>query len=82
MTDTITITLNGEARELAHPTTARQLVSGIVDKEIGTDGTPVDGTRLGLAVAVDGEVVRRGRWAEFALAQGHSVDVVTAVQGG
>ncbi|MDN5877666.1 MAG: sulfur carrier protein ThiS [Brevibacterium sp.] len=74
--------LNGERHELASPTTARGLVSGIVDKEIGTDGTPADGTRLGIAVAVDGEVIRRGQWSDFALAEGHSVDIVTAVQGG
>ncbi|SMX96040.1 MULTISPECIES: sulfur carrier protein ThiS [Brevibacterium] len=82
MTDTITITLNGEAHALAGPTTARDLVSGIVDKDIAADGTPVDGSRLGIAVAVDGEVIRRGQWSHFTLAQGHSVDIVTAVQGG
>lgn len=82
MTDTITITLNGERHALAGPTTARDLVSGIVDKEIAADGTAVDGSRLGIAVAVDGEVIRRGKWFDFALAEGHSVDIVTAVQGG
>lgn len=82
MTDTITIMVNGERRALAQPTTARDLVSGLVDKEIGADGTPVDGTRLGIAVAVDGEVIRRGKWSDFTLVDGHSVDIVTAVQGG
>ncbi|TSI18764.1 sulfur carrier protein ThiS [Brevibacterium aurantiacum] len=82
MTDTITITLNGERHALAGPTTATDLISGIVDKEIGPDGTPVDGSRLGIALAVDGEVIRRGQWSGVTLAQGHSVDIVTAVQGG
>ncbi|GAA1547090.1 sulfur carrier protein ThiS [Brevibacterium picturae] len=82
MTDTISITLNGERHELARPTTTRDLVAGIVDKDIGVDGTPVDGSRLGIAVAVDGEVIRRGQWSDFTLDEGHSVDIVTAVQGG
>ncbi|MDN5586300.1 MAG: sulfur carrier protein ThiS [Brevibacterium sp.] len=82
MTDTITIMLNGERHALAGPTTARDLVAGIVDKDIGADGIPVDGSRLGIAVAVDGEVIRRGQWSDFTLGEGHSVDVVTAVQGG
>lgn len=79
---TTTITLNGEDHELAGPTSALELVAGIVGKDLRPDGTPSDGTRLGIAVAVDGEVLRRGRWAEFALDDGHAVDVVTAVQGG
>ncbi|MCR4489888.1 sulfur carrier protein ThiS, partial [Micrococcus luteus] len=38
--------------------------------------------RLGVAVAVGGEVVPRSAWATRALAAGDEVDVVTAVQGG
>ncbi|WP_193070706.1 MULTISPECIES: sulfur carrier protein ThiS [unclassified Brevibacterium] len=82
MTDTITITLNGERHALAGPTTARDLVSSIVDKELTAEGIPVDGSRLGIAVAVDGEVIRRGQWSDFTLREGHGVDIVTAVQGG
>ncbi|RBP66221.1 sulfur carrier protein [Brevibacterium sanguinis] len=82
MTAPITITLNGEHRKLATATTALDLVSTLTDKELGRDGTPVDGSRLGIAVAIDGEVVRRGRWSESVLADGATVDVVTAVQGG
>ena len=42
------------------------------------------GTRepLGVAVAVDGEVVPRGQWSRRALHEGAVVEVVTAVQGG
>ncbi|MEO3974877.1 sulfur carrier protein ThiS [Streptomyces sp. CAU 1734] len=35
----------------------------------------------GVAVAVDGEVVPRGRW-DRALREGAAVEVLTAVQGG
>lgn len=79
---TTTITLNGERHELTRPTSALQLVSDHVEKNLGTDGTPVDGSRLGIAVAVDGEVIRRGKWSDFTLGEGQSVDIVTAVQGG
>lgn len=82
MTQPDAIIVNGERRELAHPTTVGSLVSDIVDKELLPDGTPSDGSRLGIAVAVDGEVIRRGRWSEFVLADGLTVDIVTAVQGG
>lgn len=36
----------------------------------------------GVAVAVGGEVVRRDEWSERVLADGESVEVVRAVQGG
>ncbi len=82
MTAPITITLNGERRDVAPATTALDLVTALTDKELGPDGSPVDGSRLGIALAIDGTVVRRGRWLESVLADGHTVDVVTAVQGG
>ena len=36
----------------------------------------------GVAVAVDAEVVPRGAWATFAVADGARVEVLIAVQGG
>lgn len=36
----------------------------------------------GVAVAVDGEVVRRSEWDSYALAEGAQVEVLTAMQGG
>jgi sulfur carrier protein len=40
------------------------------------------GQRPGIAVAVDGVVVRRGEWATTTVPKGAGVDVLTAVQGG
>jgi sulfur carrier protein len=40
------------------------------------------GQRPGIAVAVDGVVVRRADWAATAVPKGAGVDVLTAVQGG
>jgi sulfur carrier protein len=36
----------------------------------------------GVAVAVDGHVVPRGRWGEFVLGEDARVEVLTAMQGG
>lgn len=36
----------------------------------------------GIAVAVNGQVVRRSAWDSTALADGDQVEVLTAVQGG
>jgi sulfur carrier protein len=36
----------------------------------------------GIAVAVDGEVVPRGRWSTFAVPDDARVEVLTAMQGG
>lgn len=62
--------VNGEGREL--PAGA-----GVFDA-LDALGLP----RTGVAVAVDGEVVRRADWATAALAEGSRVEVLTAVQGG
>lgn len=36
----------------------------------------------GIAVAVDGKVVRRADWADLTLSQGMEITVITAVCGG
>ncbi len=36
----------------------------------------------GVAVALDGEVVTRGRWAQTEIADGAQIEVVAAIQGG
>lgn len=75
------IVLNGERRELT-TSSALDLVAEVTGRQLHSDGTPADGGRLGIAVAVDGEVIRRGMWSDFTLSDGHTVDIVTAVQGG
>jgi sulfur carrier protein len=66
------IVLNGEDRQLAERASVRDAVAAA--------GAP-DEAR-GVAVAIDGEVVPRGRWDHVALADGARVEVVRAVQGG
>ena len=41
---------------------------------------PSDGR--GIAVAVDGEVIPKGNWAQFVIRPGAKVELVRAVQGG
>jgi len=66
----VTVTINGERRELEPGTTVAGLVEGM--------GMP----RRGVAVALDGEVVRRGDWDDHQVHDGARVEVLTAMQGG
>jgi sulfur carrier protein len=64
------IIINGEPSDLAPGATLSELLAHL------------DAPDRGVAVAVDAEVVPRGAWATFALADGARVEVLTAVQGG
>jgi sulfur carrier protein len=66
------VVLNGEARELPQGAT--------VSDAVRESGAPPEGR--GVAVAVDREVVPRGRWHDTRLADGQHVEVLQAVQGG
>lgn len=66
------IELNGRSVELPAGATVAEAVT-----EAGAD----DNSR-GIAVAVDGEVVRRADWEQMELRPDQCVEVVRAVQGG
>jgi thiazole synthase len=68
----MTIELNGESRELPAGATLADAV-----RESGA----APGAR-GVAVALGGEVVPRSEWGTTPLAEGHSVEVLAAIQGG
>lgn len=68
----MSITHNGEPRELPTAATVADLLLLRFD----------DPRPHGIAVAVNGEVVPRGDWAGWRLADGDAVEVVTAVSGG
>lgn len=70
MNPSITVSVNGERRELP----AGQNLDALVAEHAPS--------RTGVAVAVDGEVVPRTAWAELVLADGAAVEILTAVQGG
>lgn len=62
--------VNGAPRALPARATLADLAA-----ELGLPGA-------GVAVAVDGDVVPRTRWAGHVLADGDRVEIVTAVPGG
>ncbi len=66
------ITLNGERSQLPAGESLADLLAGL----------GVEAGARGVAVAVDGEVVPRGRWDTFTLADDARVEVLSAMQGG
>jgi sulfur carrier protein len=68
----VIVIVNGERRELAAGATVASVVE-LLDVAPGARG---------VAVALDGEVVTRSRWAETELGDGALIEVVAAIQGG
>jgi sulfur carrier protein len=66
------VELNGRAEELPDGATVADAV-----RFVG-----IDGETRGIAVALDGEVVRRSDWDRTRLAERQAIEVVRAVQGG
>ncbi|MFF0143882.1 sulfur carrier protein [Amycolatopsis sulphurea] len=64
------IKFNGQWREFPDDSTVIEVLDA------------VGASRQGVAVAVNGEVVRRGDWAAAVVPKGANFDVLTAVQGG
>jgi sulfur carrier protein len=68
----VIVELNGQTEQLPDGATVADAV-----KAVG-----VNGETRGVAVAVDGEVVRRADWVTTPLADRQAIEVVRAVQGG
>ncbi len=66
----MTVTLNGEARQVPEGLTLDRLVATLTT------------AHSGVAAAVNETVVPRSRWTTTALGDGDRVEVLTAVQGG
>nr|WP_296074191.1 sulfur carrier protein ThiS [uncultured Actinoplanes sp.] len=64
------LTVNGQAFDADRELSVEALVETLTS------------ARRGVAVAVNGEVVPRSTWATVPLADGDSVEVLTATQGG
>ena len=64
------VTINGRAHELPHPTSLAAYVSSL--------GANV---RM-IAIALNGEVVRRDDWQDVVLSDGDTLEIVRAVGGG
>ncbi|MEV8534583.1 sulfur carrier protein ThiS [Streptomyces sp. NPDC051211] len=66
----MTVSVNGEPREVAAGTTLDLVVAGLTKAPSG------------VAAALNETVVPRGQWPATALGEGDRVEVLTAVQGG
>ena len=66
------VQVNGRPAELPQGATVADAV-----KAVG-----IDGELRGVAVAVDGEVVRNADWEQTPLSERQAVEIVRAVQGG
>jgi sulfur carrier protein len=64
------VTVNGEERSVPGDATVATLVEAL------------SAPSRGVAVALDGEVIPRGKWPATALQDGAHVEVVAAIQGG
>lgn len=69
---TVHVTINGEARELEAGATVADVVASLPGAPEGR----------GVAVALDGDVIRRAAWDSTELQSGTRLEVVVAVQGG
>jgi sulfur carrier protein len=67
---TVSVSVNGERREIAPGTALDAVVRALAPSPAG------------VAAAVNETVVPRAQWATTALAEGDRVEVLTAVQGG
>ena len=66
------VAVNGAVQDFESP----PKLLDILDASVGPGAPP------GVAVAVNGEVVRRANWPEVCLAEGDEVEIVKATQGG
>lgn len=78
----IIVHVNGEDLDFPETATVRDLVADRLGREVGDDGRAIDGTPLGVAVAIEDALIPRSLWARTPLANGIHCEFVTAVQGG
>ncbi|GAB3545267.1 hypothetical protein GCM10027404_03500 [Arthrobacter tumbae] len=78
---TRTIIVNGVQSATLAPDLLH-LVAELTGRALTPGGQAADGSRLGVAVAVNAAVIPRSEWSGRELTAGDNVELVTAVQGG
>jgi sulfur carrier protein len=78
----INVRLNGRDEQVPPAHTVRAVVAGLTGKAVLDTGLAADGSRLGVAVALNAGIVPRSSWASTVLTDGDDLEIVTAVQGG
>lgn len=76
------VRINDREIQLPEQATVVDAVAQTTERELTAEGVPVDGGRLGVAVALAGAVVPRSQWAATTLNAADELEIVTAVQGG
>lgn len=76
------ITLNGTRQAVSDDLTIFDLVVQAAGRPLGSNGHPLNGSRLGMAVAVDARVIPRSSWNRTPVVEGQHIEIITAVQGG
>jgi sulfur carrier protein len=66
------VAINGAIQDFEH---APKLIE-LLEASVGPGAPP------GVAVAINGEVVRRAAWHEIQLSEGDEIEIVKATQGG
>jgi sulfur carrier protein len=66
----VQVIVNGEAREVPDGATVASIVESVTQAPSG------------VAVALNGEIIRRAEWAKTATRDADRLEVLTAVQGG
>jgi sulfur carrier protein len=69
------VTVNGEGVEISPGTTVSDLIGARLGARAGS-------APLGVAAALNGEVVTRAEWGSTPVAEGDRVEVLGAIQGG
>lgn len=77
-----TVRINDQSTQLTAGATVVDAVAQTTGRALNADGSPADGGRLGVAVALDGSVVPRSQWSTVELTDNAALEIVTAVQGG
>lgn len=78
----VEFSVNGAPRVLLSSQTVADLVTAITGRQISAEGAAIDGTRLGIAVALNGDVISRRQWSATILEQYDVVEILSAAQGG
>lgn len=78
----LTVQINDQTATLPAGSSVVDAVAHTTGRSLDAEGKPADGGRLGVAVALAGEVVPRSRWVTTPLSENAELEIVTAVQGG
>lgn len=79
---THTVEINGTRRDVPAHATMIDVVQMVTGHNFDANGRPTDGGRVGVAVAINGQVVPRSKWRDTRVSASDQVEIVGAVQGG